>query len=142
MKKEKSTNIVFPSLKWAEKLCKRVNKDRYLREIGKGFNENIAIIVNVSAAQKRALVFQINDGECINVTYLDKLNEIRNDWDLVLEADMDTWIKILRLETTPTKALFTRKLKIIKGNKLMIFSRPLAHYQILYIASKLYEELE
>ncbi len=76
------------------------------------------------------------------MTYLDKLNEIRNDWDLVLEADMDTWIKILRLETTPTKALFTRKLKIIKGNKLMIFSRPLAHYQILYIASKLYEELE
>ena len=113
-------NTIFPSLKWAEKLCKRVNTDYYLREIGRGFNENIVIIVNVSKGEKIGLVFQISDGECSNVMYLEKISEISDDWDLVLEADLGTWIKILRMETTPTKALFTRKLRIVKGDKFII----------------------
>ncbi len=131
--------LVFPSLGWAEELCRRANKDKYLREIGKGFSETITIIINDRDNKRRALKFIIEDGKCMGVYYNERLDEIPRDSDLILEADIDTWLKIIRFETTPTKALFTRKLRIVKGSRLMIFSRPLAHYQILYLASKISE---
>ena len=129
--------LEFPSLAWAEALCNAVNKDEHLQEIGKGFNETLTIIVRRGPRERVALSFKIEDGKCVHARYA-RLEEGRlPDSDIVLEADLDTWLKILTLKTTPTKALFTRKLRIVKGDKLMIFSRPIAHYYILYHASRI-----
>ncbi len=110
--------------------------DKYLREIGKEFSETITIIINDRDNERRTLKFIIEDGKCMGVSYNERLDKTPRNSDIILEADIDTWLKIIRFKTTPTKALFTRKLRIVKGSRLMIFSRPLAHYQILYLASK------
>ena len=127
----------FPSLEWAKELCKAVNNDQHLEEIGKGFNEKITIIIKQEMGERKAITFTIKEGKCTGADYNSIQNEAQLDSDIILEANLDTWLKILTLKTTPTKALFTRKLRIVKGDKLMIFSRPIAHYYILYHASRI-----
>ncbi len=126
----------FPSLEWARELCRRVNNDHYLREIGKDFTE--AIEVRVDNTPGRGLVrlyFKVVNGECREARELSR--EEDSDATIVLYADYDTWLDMLSWRLSPTMAFFRRKLRVLRGSWRRVMSRPIAHYMLYYIASKI-----
>ncbi|MEB3806614.1 MAG: SCP2 sterol-binding domain-containing protein [Desulfurococcales archaeon] len=127
---------MFPDLDWARRLCDAASRDEYLREIGRGFTEVIGVIVVMSDGSRRALLFNVVDGRCSGVREAG-VEEALREADIALEASLETWLSMLRWRLTPTRALFTGKLRVVKGSRFLIFSRPIAHYQLLYLASRI-----
>ena len=126
----------FPSLEWARELCRRVNNDHYLREISKDFTE--AIEVRIDNTPGRGLVrlyFKVVNGECREARELSK--EEDPDATIVLYADYDTWLDMLSWRLSPTMAFFRRKLRVLRGSWRRVMSRPIAHYMLYYIASRI-----
>ncbi len=126
----------FPSLEWARELCRRVNNDHYLREISKDFTE--AIEVRIDNTPDRGLVrlyFKVVNGECREARELPK--EKDSDATIVLYADYDTWLDMLSWRLSPTMAFFRRKLRVLRGSWRRVMSRPIAHYMLYYIASRI-----
>jgi putative sterol carrier protein len=126
----------FPSHEWARELCRQVNSSHYLREIGKDFTETIEVRVdNTPGRGLVRLYFKVVDGECKEARELSE--EESPEATIVLYADYNTWLDMLSWRLSPTMAFFRRKLRVLRGSWRRIMSRPIAHYMLYYIASKI-----
>ena len=127
---------VFPSGEWAARLCAAANEDEYLQEIGRGLNEDIEVIVlDAPGRGVVRLLFRVRDGRCVEARELAGSEDV--EATIALEADYDTWRRMLRWELSPTMAVFRGKLRIKRGSLRKLLSRPIAHYQLYYLASNL-----
>ena len=126
----------FPTLQWARRLCEAANNDSYLAEIGKEIEETIeAVIENTPTGDTVRLLFSIAEGRCTDVTKLPP--DAGNRGSIIIQADYETWLKMLCGELSPTLAYFRGKLRLPKGGLRLLLRYPLLHYQLYYLASNL-----
>ena len=126
----------FPTLRWARRLCEAANNDAYLAKIGGEIEETIEVVVeNMPTGDTARLLFSIARGRCMGVTKLPL--ETGSRGSIIVQADYETWLKMLCGKLSPTMAYFRGRLRLPRGGLRLLLRYPLLHYQLYYLASSL-----
>ena len=95
---------------WATTLKTKINRNQEYKNSSENLEMRLAF--NIST-ENRAIILELKDSECKKVHCTEEKNFV--EVDFIIDADAETWQKILTKNLPPMQALLMKKLIITKG---------------------------
>ncbi|HOI30555.1 MAG TPA: SCP2 sterol-binding domain-containing protein [Melioribacteraceae bacterium] len=98
---------------WAAQLCKSINNNQEYKNSSEGWKWKL-ILNQTGKTGLNPVFLDLNNGECREARIA--TGDDFNISEFIIEADKETWERILNKSLSPMQALMTKKLSITKGN--------------------------
>ena len=139
-----SGEYLFPSPEWASEFCKRLRENQKYRDSAKKWEGSILFsTINLPREVREVLgrdsvgfLLVLWHGDCRGYKWFDDVSEGEAEADYVLEANYDVWLKVIKGELDPIKALITKKIRIKKGSITTIMRFTLAAINMVKTAQQ------
>ncbi len=104
----------FPSKELAEALCFELNRNEAYRKAARGWRWPILFKVEEDGGAGPGFILDLYEGECRGFKWFDNTSGVTADY--VLSASKDTWLKVIKGELHPMKAILEKKVRLEKGS--------------------------
>ena len=124
----------FPSKEFAEALCSELNRSEAYRKAARGWRWPILFKVEGGGRVGPGFVLDLYEGECRGFKWYDDASGVTADY--ILSASRDTWLKVIKGELHPMKAILEKKVKLEKGSYATIARYTRAAMEIVKAARR------
>jgi putative sterol carrier protein len=104
--------LKFPSEEWMTRFVEELNKNENYKEAAKDWEGDMILVVNAGpeVGKEWATYLDLWHGQCRSWSILPDKSAKKAEF--VIEGDYKNWIKLIKGEMDPVRALMGRKLKI------------------------------
>jgi ribonucleotide reductase beta subunit family protein with ferritin-like domain/putative sterol carrier protein len=136
-KKEKETDEIYFSKEWLEQWQKAINNSSDYQKKGKGWNAPLILkmepVPDILAKESAmGLFLRLQYGECTELTYAKEEDMARSD--VVLTAEVQTWISLIEEKKEPVMMIMKGKVKLEKGSLVLLSTQRKAAKALLETA--------
>lgn len=106
------TKLKFPSEEWFARFVEELSKNQEYKQAAKSWEGDMILVVNAGPGLEKEWAGYIDlwHGECRGWSVLPDRNAKKAEF--IIEGPLDSWIKLIKGEMDPVKAMMARKIKI------------------------------
>ncbi|MDD1768322.1 MAG: SCP2 sterol-binding domain-containing protein [Methanomassiliicoccales archaeon] len=106
------TKFKFPSEEWLARFVEELNKNQEYRAAAKDWEGDMILVVNAGPGVEKEWAGYVDlwHGECRSWSVLPDRHAKKAEF--LIEGPLDSWIKLIKGELDPVKAMLGRKIKI------------------------------
>jgi putative sterol carrier protein len=129
-------SIKFPSEKWIEELCTRLNSsETYAQAAATWEGDNIFVILPDDSYQKKTYLYiNLQHGKASDAKMLQSLDGQKALF--TTSAPFSTWRRVLEGRLDPIQGIFSGKLKLV-GSLAQVQRNPKATYELVKVAAQI-----
>jgi ribonucleoside-diphosphate reductase beta chain len=122
-KSETASEAGFFTPEWISAWKESINESEEYKKKGKTWNAPVVLKItpvpdNLQSEGATGIYLNLQYGECIELRYATEEDERQSS--LVLEADENTWIKLIGKGGDPTIPILQKKIRLVKGSLVML----------------------